>query len=267
MGDNTKIEWTDATWNPITGCTKVSPGCAHCYAERLSVRYNRDFAPWIPRNAHWVVDIRNTLDTYLIPKGWRKPRKIFVCSMSDLFHELVPDDIIKNVWTTMELCPQHLFLILTKRPERMREWVNSLYGPGLQTAPLQNVWLGVSVENQLWAERRIPILLQTPAAKRFVSCEPLLGPVDLRPWLGSDCCFERREFGRCHCIWQGLDWVICGGESGPKARPMNLDWARSLRDQCLEAGVPYFLKQLGGWPDKRGGEKAVLDGRLWHEEP
>lgn len=253
----TSIEWTDVTWNPVTGCSKVSPGCAHCYAERVTHRFNRDALPWTPANA--AVNVVLHPERLDAPLHWRKPRRVFVNSMSDLFHENVPDEFIARVFAVMALSPWHTYQVLTKRPELMHAYmtdfalrVNAHGWPegvpmaprfranGLPNAvdwPLPNVWLGVSVENQHWADERIPLLLQTPAAVRFVSCEPLLGPVDLSRWMGCN------DPG---CCTPWLDWVIVGGESGPKARPMDLAWARSLRDQCRAASVPFFMKQLGG---------------------
>lgn len=231
-----KIEWTDETWNPVTGCTKISPGCKHCYAERMAARlqamgqpnYRRGFALSLHPHA---------LD---LPLRWRKPQVIFVNSMSDLFHEDVPEEFIQRVFATMVRADWHRYQVLTKRAERLAELSPRLPWPG-------HVWMGVSVENADYAWR-IDRLRSTPAKVKFLSLEPLLGPLpDLN--LG------------------GIDWAIVGGESGPGARPMDLDWARDIRDQCQAAGGPFFLKQLGGCPDKRGGEKAVLDGRRWTQMP
>lgn len=254
-----KIEWTDATWNPVTGCSKVSPGCAHCYAEATTQRYAgrpgwpAEFLPWTPDNAAANVVLHpDRLDA---PLRWKKPRRVFVNSMSDLFHELVPNEFIGRVFEVMMLTPQHAYQILTKRPERMREFMGSDllkvrlkvkgFAMGLLERdarylawPLPNVWLGTSVENQHWADERIPLLIETPAAVRFLSCEPLLGPVDLSAWLGC-------RDPACDCApW--LDWVIVGGESGPKHRPFDPQWARDLVAQCEAAGVAAFVKQMGG---------------------
>ena len=231
MSGQSKIEWTDATWNPVTGCTKVSPGCKHCYAERITKRWGGDFSK--------VTLHPDRLDA---PLHWRKPRMVFVNSMSDLFHEDVPDYFIDDVFDVCAVAANHTFQILTKRPERMMR-----YCQDDDRSILHNVWLGVSVEDQQRADERIPHLLQTPAAVRFLSVEPMLGPVALSAWLGS------------------IDWVICGGESGPGARPMDQGWARILRDQCVHAGVPFFFKQWGGVKKKRTGR--VLDGRTWDEMP
>ncbi|MDQ2874402.1 MAG: phage Gp37/Gp68 family protein [Actinomycetota bacterium] len=312
MSGTTKIEWTEATWNPVSGCTKVSPGCDHCYAERITERFHG------PGSFTRVQLHEDKLD---LPHHWRKSRRVFVNSMSDLFHDDVPDEYIARVWQVMASTPQHTYQILTKRHARMRAWVNrcavspagwithdgtdpagaydgtgqivgypeepehpAWWGTGRHGGkprhkpqpvargwPLPNVWLGVSVEDQKWADIRIPALLETPAAVRFLSCEPLLGPVD-----GLDL--------------DGIGWLIAGGESGPGARPMRPAWATSLRDQCQAAGVPFFFKQWGAyrwiagsrwdeattcWVDdgilpervsrKLSGRK--LDGRTWDEYP
>ena len=257
MADKTHISWTDATWSPVTGCTKVSPGCENCYIERTP--------PF--RMAHKRFDgdgIGATTGVMLHPERleqplkWRKPRRIFVCSMADLFHDDVPDEYIAQVWAVMALAPQHTFQVLTKRHARMRSLLTSVAfhiqvmlavwervdRPGIKM-PLPNVWLGVSAEDQKRADLRIPKLLDTPSAVRFVSAEPLLGPVRL-------CHCVHPNFGgdgpEIDCPLHGavkLDWLIVGGESGPKARPMHPDWARSLRNQCTTAGVAFHFKQWG----------------------
>lgn len=257
MGDKTGIEWTDATWNPVTGCDKVSPGCDHCYAETFAER-------WRGTRGHYFengFDVQLRPDKLDLPLRWTKPRKVFVNSMSDLFHDKVPDEYIARVFAVMALAPQHTFQLLTKRHGRMRSLLSSddfrsevthtfvglavenlsLKTGHLESAtgdwwPLSNVWLGVSAEDQKRADLRIPALLDTPAAVRFVSAEPLLGPIDL----------HADPIGKDSVFWIGhLDWVIVGGESGPSARPMHPDWARSLRDQCVAAGVPFLFKQWG----------------------
>jgi len=288
MADKTAIEWTDATWNPISGCSKVSPGCAYCYAERVSARFGRTALPWIPANAEANVVLHpDRLDQ---PLRWRRPRRIFVNSMSDLFHELVPDAFIARVFAVMAAARDHTFQVLTKRPERMRDLLASedfevavdcalaalaeergwVCLSELDAWPLPNVWLGVSAENQHWADQRIPLLLDTPAAVRFVSAEPLLGPLDLVPYLeptfAADDWRSRRP-GSC-----ALDWVIVGGESGgPLQRRLvrssgrDLGWVRSIRDQCEAFGVAHLFKQWGGpVPTSQGRE---LDGRTWDEYP
>lgn len=289
----THIEWTDSTWNPLRGCSRVSEGCRNCYAERVAYRFSGAGQPYeglaALKNGHasWTGKVELVEKHLLDPLRWgpirqydaddgeRYPdrsRRIFVNSMSDLFHESVPDEWIDRIFAVMALCPQHIFQVLTKRPARMHQYLHGACGriadrvialraergdkgavvplphiqPGSPWWPLANVWLGVSVENQAAADERIPLLLQTPAAVRFISAEPLLGPVSIDRWLlsvaGLIC---RREIGGP--LWPNLDWVICGGESGPGARPMHPDWARSLRDQCVSAGVPFFFKQWGKW--------------------
>lgn len=291
MGDKSGIEWTDATWNPVTGCTKVSQGCKHCYAERIWKR------PY-PNRA--FTDVQCHPDRLGQPMRWSKPRRIFVNSMSDLFHEAVPFEFIAAIFAIMGVTTRHTYQILTKRPERMLEffrwcadesedWMKPPTGDGWQDQPdamfikhspylsgtgpynnllpwkgydncgpvypYENVWLGVSVENQETADERIPLLLQTPGAVRWISAEPLLGPVELRDWL----------YGPAPAI----DWVVAGGESGPKARPSHPDWFRGIRDQCLQPGVPFHFKQWGQWaPARRGAESHLMkvDGTLVTKE-
>jgi len=228
------IEWTDETWNPITGCTKVSTGCKHCYAERL---WQRLSAKNMPYEGRPFTDVQCHPERLSQPLHWKKPRRVFVNSMSDLFHESVRDDFIISVLMVIETAKQHTFQVLTKRPERMRDFFCGESGAGLNVPPIKNLWLGVSVENQETADERIPLLLQTPAAVRFVSAEPLLSPINM-VWVSHGLLDKR--------YYNILDWVIVGGESGPSARPMNPDWARSIRDQCQAAGVPFFMKQMGG---------------------
>jgi protein gp37 len=272
MGETT-IEWTDAVWNPVTGCNKVSPGCSRCYAETIDHRFDHDNVgklPWAfpaSRGGRGVTLHPERLEQ---PLHWKKSRRVFVNSMSDLFHEDVPDVFIDQVFGIMDGCRRHTFQVLTKRPDRMLPYLTALNNQRIDRGaaaaqgldfvhrldpiyPLPNVWLGVSVENQLWAERRIPLLLQTPAAVRFLSCEPLLGPLDLTNALELSSTWGTR-----------CNWVITGGESGPKARPMHPDWARSIRDQCQAAGVPFFYKQGNG---PRPGQDTLLDGREWREFP
>lgn len=235
MGANSAIEWTSATWNPVTGCTKVSPGCAHCYAEAITLRFNTG-GPYLPG----LSTVRTHPERLRLPSSWRQPRLVFVNSMADLFHDEVPTEFIQQVFAVMESTPRHTFQVLTKRHERLAELSESLPFP-------HNVWVGVSVENQVWADRRIPCLLQVPAAVRFLSCEPLLAPVDLSALL------------------DGIGWVIVGGESGVRSRPMLPEWARSIRDACATNGTSFFFKQWGGRTSKAGGR--LLDGRLWDEMP
>jgi protein gp37 len=355
MSDTTTIEWTDSTWNPVTGCTKVTPGCDNCYAETFAER-------WRGTPGHHFengFDLTLRPNALTMPLRWRKPRKVFVNSMSDLFHKDVPDAYIARVFAVMALTPQHTYQVLTKRHGRMRSLLNSSdFRIACETAqavlvnddatpmpryereqktsqwwsdfakPLRNVWLGVSVEDQKRADLRIPALVETPAAVRFLSCEPLLGPVDLTAWMPDGPANWRCQEPSCrrfftgplqkHCpncsaegMWTGshtgndrpngqpIGWVIAGGESGPGARPMSPDWARSLRDQCTAANVPYLFKQWGAyqptgymaigarstgcvfvgdpiddlghrWEMRRVGKKVAgreLDGRTWDQYP
>jgi protein gp37 len=236
MSYHSKIEWTDASWNPILGCTKISPGCQNCYAETLAERFRG--VPGHPFERGF--DLRLVKEKLTLPLDWRKPRKIFVCSMSDLFHERVPDDYIAGVFDVMAEAKWHTFQVLTKRSARIVEL-------GRRLPWSSNIWMGVSVENAAYTYRA-QHLSGVSAAVRFLSLEPLLGPIPDLPLYG-------------------IDWVIVGGESGRKARPMALAWARSIRRQCARAGVPFFLKQLGGRGSKRGGAEALLDGRQWHQFP
>lgn len=302
MADHTEIEWTDATWNPITGCSVVSPGCTHCYAMALAGTRlkNHDSRSGLTKKANgkhvWTGEVRFNAQWLDQPLRWTKPRMIFVCAHGDLFAEGAPDEWIDQVFAVMALAPQHTFQVLTKRPERMREYVKALparsgavgkwaaWHWGAQDpdalhdqvsdavrTPLPNVWLGVSVEDQRRADERIPILLDTPAAIRWISAEPLLGPLDLKdlrkfnpdglPWIDglrglvtrgdylarspNECSFNTRV--TIPGELPHLDWVVAGGESGPNARPMHPDWARSLRDQCAAAGAPFLFKQWGEW--------------------
>lgn len=319
MGDHSKIEWTDATWTPVRArrrdygqigvhCERVSPACKNCYA----ATFNRRMLPNHGTGLDFTVLNREKVEIFvdehmlLQPLRWKRGRKIFVCSQTDLFAEFVTDDMIDRVFAVIALCPQHTFQVLTKRPERMAIYLSNLahrveygiretpeidsmqrladgYDDGMSAAqlhdaqayesadrvlcqmakgvPLSNIWLGVTAENQEWADKRIPVLLQTPAAKRFVSIEPMLGAVDL--WSAG-----MKLDGKLN-VQTGerafLNWVICGGESGHGARPMHPDWARSLRDQCQKAGVPFYFKQWGAWQngsDEDWQGKIVLnDGR------
>ena len=326
----TKIEWADRVWNPVTGCTKISPGCQNCYAERMSKRLAGRCG--YPKDDPFRVTLHPTrLEE---PLHWRKPSRIFVCSMGDLFHEDVPDEFIDQVFGVILACrilkniPNHTFLILTKRPERMarylterepvellKAWANiapvwtdneditfdelvysecchgwdkngrnskgSEYKPwGYIDSlwPLPNVWIGVTCENQEQADKRIPVLLQIPAAVRFVSVEPMLDEVVLSPWLGvvsgcrihcpttcRSCRLHSWECEEAHDNRPGINLVICGTESGPNRRATEIDAIRTLRDQCVEAGVPFFLKQMeiGG----RLVKMPELDGQRWAQWP
>lgn len=287
----TAIEWTDAVWNPVTGCSKVSEGCRNCYAFALHDMRHKAFMEGkkLPQQyAKPFSEIQLFPDRLEQPLKWKKPRRVFVNSMADLFHPDVPFDFIDQVFAVMALCPQHTFQILTKRPERMLEyltkptspfsidkladispymeewgWISpedaaNIAPPGSALPkwpewPLPNVWLGTSVENQKAADERITLLLQTPAAVRFLSCEPLLGPVDLQKVRYKDQVTINALTGMHDWKYppanpeQRIHWVIVGGESGQNARPMHPDWVKSLRDQCQDAGVPFFFKQWGEW--------------------
>lgn len=264
----TRIEWTHLpgykgdTWNPVTGCSKVSPGCAHCYAEtlaltRLKGHRGYDGLPWTPQNAEANVLVRP--DRLGVVHRWQSPRSVFVNSMSDLFSDQVPDAFLDDVFKVMAEHPQHVFMVLTKRPVRMRDYIRGVLARGPARPPLANVWLGVSAENQHWADQRITTLLEVPAARRFVSCEPLLGPIDLAEFVGGNAHWDDIAGAPT------LDWVIVGGESGPKARPMQGDWARQIRDECAAAGTPFFFKQWGqhdesGRRTTKGKAGHLLDG-------
>lgn len=375
MADGTKIEWTDATWNPTTGCAVVSPGCTNCYAMKLAGTRLRNHPSRVGLTKDtkagpvWTGEVRFNREWLDQPLRWSKPRMIFVCAHGDLFAEGVPDLWIDHVFSVMALAPQHTFQVLTKRPERMREYfagrranfgrasevLHEHISHGLSEAEhqdavdlldlfdsmgktLPNVWLGVSVEDQKRADERIPILLDTPAAIRWISAEPLLGPLDIGRWAATaevNCKQCKQSFwlhnadpcehkdgggwtlacphcGGCRCkpawteadsrtmdmeppadwidrevgrftkvhptipIKSGLDWVVAGGESGPGARPMHPDWARSLRDQCAAAGVPFLFKQWGEWVPQVGAvdgwtipddpEISRIDHRDWEDD-
>lgn len=234
MSSTSQIEWTEATWNPVTGCTKISPGCKHCYAERMAKRLHAMGAAKYQNG--FEVSIHPT--TLNEPLTWSKPRLVFVNSMSDLFHDAVPTDFIQSVFAVMNRASRHTFQVLTKRPGRAVAMNDSLdWSP--------NIWLGVSVESTAWLER-VDHLRATGAATKFLSLEPLLGPL---PALDLT----------------NMNWVIAGGESGPGARPMEADWVREIRDRCVFERVPFFFKQWGGVFKKRTGR--VLDGRTWDELP
>ena len=345
MGDKSKIAWTDATWNPVVGCSKVSEGCANCYALRQAAsgrlqqfeQYREVVDFQVEQSYGRVVGYRWNGKTSIVknllekPLHWKKPRRVFVCSMGDLFHESIPDEWIDKIFAIMATSRDHTFQVLTKRPERMKSYIDNIdfdrfhdlhiTHPYVWSAinflasgrPIRNIWLGVSAENQAAADERIPILLQTPAAKRFVSCEPLLGPVDLGLQSATCGCCDRLPsrwvllprtvradfpFGgyaspgiyRAHsnnhgalsvqtpsdllgikpdefeCL-PGLDWVIAGGESGPKARRMFPEWIESIRDQCKTAGVPFFFKQWGDASKRRQQKPPLLNGIVWDQFP
>jgi protein gp37 len=247
-----KIAWTNETWNPVTGCTKISPGCAHCYAERMARRLAGRYG--YPEAPHHF-DVTLHPDRLAQPLRWKKPRLVFVCSMGDLFHEDVPWNFIERIYGVMYEAKQHTFQVLTKRPRYMAEFTNHALLPSPRymncvDVPIiwRNVWLGVTAENQEYADKRIPELLQAPAAVRFVSVEPMLGPVDLSPYL--------------HC---GISWCIIGAESGPKHRPMNEDWARRLIAQCKQANVAVFYKQA--YQNGKIVHLPKMDGKQYTEYP
>jgi len=234
MSDGSAIEWTDATWNPLRGCTKVSAGCKNCYAETFSERFRG--VPGHPFEQGF--DLRLVPEALDIPRRWRRPRRVFVNSMSDLFHERVPLTYVRRVFRVMRDCPQHQFQVLTKRSSRLAK-----LAPKLDWSP--NIWIGVSVEDARFLPR-VDDLRTVDAALRFLSLEPLLGPLDS---INLD----------------GIGWVIVGGESGPRSRPIEPDWVRSIRSQCERAGTPFFFKQWGGTNKKRAGR--TLDGREWNGMP
>jgi protein gp37 len=289
MTKKSGISWTDATWNPVTGCTKVSEGCKHCYAEReVEGRWSKN-----PKSVFFgrsFTDVQSHKDQLAVPMKWKKPHRIFVCPRADLFHESVPFEFIAAVFGAMSVAEQHTFQVLTKRPERMLEFFDWLLheadrvhesdGPTSlcvmhllilgadlprfalfkkATWPLHNVHLGVTIENQAAADERISLLLATPAAVRWISAEPLIGPVTFRwaSWVNEKDMHAR--YGSYHHLdgLRGINWIVAGGESGPNARPMHPDWARNIRDQCEAAGVPFLFKQFGEWTQtecKPGGD-------------
>jgi protein gp37 len=238
MSDHSPIEWTDATWNPVRGCVKLSPGCKHCYAETFAERFRG-----VPGHAYEQgFDLRLVPEKLEQPLRWKRSRRIFVNSMSDLFQDGVPDDYIDAVVGVMLKADWHIFQVLTKRADRLRDLLSSR----LRRAAVRHIWWGVSVENRKHGVPRIESLRRTPATVRFLSVEPLLedlGRIDLR----------------------GIQWVIVGGESGPRARPMKAEWVTSVRDQCARFGVPFFFKQWGGTRKSQAGR--MLDGRTWDEMP
>jgi protein gp37 len=300
----TSISWTEQTWNPIVGCSIVSPGCTNCYAMKMAARIESlGGAPQYHGTTQksrggpvWTGKVALAEKALFAPLKRKKPTMYFVNSMGDLFHEDVPDEWIDRVFAVMALCPQHTFQVLTKRAERMRDYITRLYSkdgflgnavtnlrltvfPHVMDAedvrgkgPFPNVWLGVSAEDQTRANERIPALLDTPAAVRFVSAEPLLGPVDLiavKGWKSDEHLWTEPLTGRAFfddAIYPSdgakLDWIIVGGESGPNARPMHPDWARGLRDQCQVAKVPFFFKQWGEWKLRKPKAGGDLGGKM-----
>lgn len=247
MASYSSIEWTDSTWNPVTGCSKVSPGCQNCYAETFAERFRG-----VPRHPfEQGFDLRLWPNRLRLPFLWKEPRMIFVNSMSDLFHEKVPDEFIEKVFDTMIRADHHVFQVLTKRSERLVRWIRQRFARNIVPA---HIWLGVSIENQDYCSR-IKDLQKAPASVRFISCEPLLGPLRL-----------------ASCDFKGIHWVIVGGESGPRARPMDPRWARDVKRQCERARVAFFFKQWGTFNanGERVGKKnagRLLDGKTWDQMP
>lgn len=236
MAYKSKIEWTDSSWNPVIGCTKISSGCMNCYAETMAERFRG--VPNHPFENGFDLRLKHhKLDA---PLSWKKPRLIFVCSMSDLFHHSVPSSYIFDVFDVMNKAHWHTFQVLTKRSKRLGQLSTNLPWS-------ENIWAGVSVESSKYIDR-ISDLVTVPSKVRFLSLEPLLGSI---PGLPLD----------------GIDWVIVGGESGSRARPMDVSWARDIQTQCAKHGVPFFFKQLGGRRGKRGGNEAILDGKHWRQYP
>lgn len=298
------IVWTDKTWNPIRGCTRVSAGCTHCYAERMGHRFDQAGQPYEDLVDHltgrWTGKVRFVSEHLNDPLHWREPQKVFVNSMSDLFHDLLDFQDIAAIFGIMAATPHHTFQILTKRPGHMLEffhWLEKRSDPVERLSdalerhnlkldpfdnfqwPLPNIWLGVSIEDQASADQRIPLLLQTPAAVRWVSCEPLLEFVEIEVWLHpiiADRCLPGDQIRAprwgsftteryCGIPRPALNWVVVGGELGPHSRVMDLDWARSLRDQCAAAHVAFLFKQRGG-PRRTNGYR-LLDGVLHDAYP
>lgn len=294
----TKIEWCEETWNPITGCSPISEGCQNCYAKRMANRLRGRFG--YPEDEPFRVTLHP--DKLEQPLRWKKPRKIFVCSMSDLFHEDVNDEWLDRIFTTIRQCLtykwygetwhpviKHTFLVLTKRPERMKmfiaEWLKqkSDYANSFKDLPsipmrsspaaklaameaksfMPHVWLGVTAENQKTANKRIPILMEIPAMVKFVSVEPMLGPVSIME--ACDVVLDNDDIPSVQGIGNFLDWIICGTESGPGARPMQIGWARNLKDQCVDNNIPFFLKQMS--VNGKLVKMPKLDGRVWGEYP
>lgn len=299
---DTSIQWTNKVWNPVRGCSRVSEGCRNCYAERVAARFsdaNQPFHLFADRHksgSKWTGKVELIENMLNLPLKWRKPQKVFVNSMSDLFHEALSDEAIDRVFAVMALCPQHTFQVLTKRPERMLRWFEGSHERRRDAVadqaqairadwcfpvwPLPNVWIGVSVENQATADARIPLLHKTPAAVRFVSYEPALDAVrfdriEYNPGGSGGTVFidaikgQYVSFGSNGPIpYVGLDWIIIGGESGPGARPFDITWARSAIEQCKAAGVAAFVKQFGAKPfDGESLHKQIhdrtCDGKLY----
>ncbi|HQT38909.1 MAG TPA: phage Gp37/Gp68 family protein [Acidocella sp.] len=294
MADGTRIEWTDATWNPITGCSVVSPGCTNCYAMRLAgtrLQHHPSRAGLTVHSAAgpvWNGQVRLNEQWLDQPLRWKRGRRIFVCAHGDLFHENVPDCWIDQVFAVMALAPQHTFQVLTKRADRMRSYMETLdwlcdgedgilpivipvaerFDVSMKSMPdiwpFPHIWHGVSVEDQHRADTRVPHLLATPASVRFLSVEPMLAPIRALPYLMPVRMWSNGDLNNYPYFYpkKPVDWVICGGESGPNARDMNPDWARSLRDQCAAADVPFFMKQMA----RKAPIPADLMVRQWPDQ-
>ena len=253
---NTRISWTNITWNPLRGCSRKSPGCTNCYAETMAARFSgpgqpyHGYAEMTPAGPRWTGKIGFVANHINDPLNWRKPSRIFVNSTSDVFHERAEDSWLQEIFRIMERANWHTFQVLTKRETVMRDWMEKEAQRLRLKWPPKNVHLGVSVENQEYADIRVPVLQETRAAVRFISAEPLLGPVNIRPYLAKG----------------GISWLIAGAESGYGARPMDEAWVRDLRDQCVQYGVKFFYKQRIG-KDGKKVETPKLDGRRWTQYP
>jgi len=287
VGQKTGIEWTESTWNPIRGCSRVSEGCRNCYAETVANRFKGPGEPYeglIARGGQWNGKVMVAEHKMNEPLRWTRPRMIFVNSMSDLFHENVDFETIHRIMLVMQQAQHHTFQVLTKRPKRMLQFFKWWGGECLRGFPevMPNVWLGASVEDQQTAEERIPLLLETPAAVRWISAEPLLGPLALHPYLQrgdhelremdpmAAAMLSQGEEDGTAWVRPAVDWVVVGGESGHNARPMHPDWARNIRDQCQVAGVPFLFKQWGEFaPSPDGGLPDQLPDSAGHyfDEP
>lgn len=281
MAEHSSIEWTDATWNVIVGCSRVSKGCENCYAERLAggrLKHTESRKGLTRETSHgpvWTGETRLVEKWLDQPLRWSRPRRIFVCAHGDLFHDSVSNEQIAVVFAVMAAAPRHTFQVLTKRPERAVQWFHwfkwlpedddasaGVFSPRLMNVdwPLPNVWIGTSIEDQKTADERIPYLLEIPAAVRFLSAEPLLGPIDLRDWFDAG----HETGGPAGWVGDpiGIQWIIVGGESGPNARPMKSEWARQIRDDCEEANVPFFFKQWGAYGEDGVKRSKKANGRL-----
>lgn len=264
--DKSKIQWCDATWNPVMGCTRVSTGCKNCYA--LKMIHRRAGRKGWPAAPEEVTLFPERLEQ---PAHWKKPRRIFVCSMADLFHEDVPFEFIEQVWRVMHVCQQHTFMVLTKRHERMFEFHTWLVKRLGNYKPPRHIGLGATIENQEQANKRTRILLDIPAGMHFLNVEPMLESIDLVQSIFFPDVWRKTHPSHDYILHptlrgSGIDWVICGAESGTQRRPFQMEWARQLKNQCLAAGIPFFFKQAQQL-DGRLVETPELDGRTWLEFP